>query len=330
MSKRRINKQQASRIKKMQGAYHEAHQSNDPGSLLRGLIISRFGAKAIVETAKGARVVCSHRTHLEALVAGDEVLWLPEDPNQGSIVSVFPRKVVLERTNLRGEKKPIAANITQLIITIATTPQISWPLLDSYLIMAEALHIKATIVLNKVDLPCEDIKSRLMKEYQSIHYPVLCIQRGNAQNYKQLEEVLNHEVSVFVGQSGVGKSSLISAILPHEPNILVGAIAESSQLGRHTTSNSRYYHIPTGGALIDSPGVREFSLWNLNPTDIIHYYRECEPYITQCQFRNCNHRDSLGCAIVKAVETGDISQNRYANYLALHEAAKNQKPTIVK
>ena len=184
------------------------------------------------------------------MVAGDRIIWQPEGEHQGVVVSLYPRGSILARPTLAGLKKPVAANITQLIIVMATKPEISWPLLDSYLIMAETLHLHAVILLNKTDLPCDKLKSELLKDYEPLGYPIIMTNQNEPDGYELLKKALNHQISVFVGQSGVGKSSLISRILPHELNISTGEISEGSELGKHTTSNSRYYHLPSGGALI--------------------------------------------------------------------------------
>lgn len=257
------------------------------------------------------------RPNLETLVAGDRVIWQMEGKNQGVVVSLYPRSSVLAKPTSSGILKPVAANISQLIIVIAPKPEISWPLLDSYLVMAETLHLHAVILLNKTDLPCESLKTQLLMDYGSLPYPVLQASKSNPASLQQLKEKLNHQVSVFVGQSGVGKSSLISNILPHEQNISINELSEISELGRHTTSNSRYYHLPSGGALIDSPGVREFSLWHIDASEIAQGYPEFRPYLSLCKFRNCTHKDTPHCAIIKAKNEGLIAEKRYENFIKL-------------
>ncbi|MFT4060487.1 MAG: small ribosomal subunit biogenesis GTPase RsgA [Legionella sp.] len=315
MSKRRINKQQHARIEKIQQAYHENKDHHD--DLVDGLVITRFSRHVEVEDTHGKIIRCSIRPNLETLVAGDRIIWQREGANHGVVVSLYPRKSVLAKPTNVGTAKPVAANITQLIIVIASRPEISWPLLDSYLAMAELLHLHAVIVLNKTDLPCKLQKEQLQTAYQNLGYPILLINQESLESSLLLKKVLNHQVSVFVGQSGVGKSSLISQILPHEENILTGALSDISELGKHTTSNSRYYHLPSGGALIDSPGVREFSLWHLNAAEIARGYIEFRPYLSQCKFRNCTHKDTPHCAIINAVDIGLIARSRYENFIKL-------------
>lgn len=313
MAKRRINKQQALRIQKIQTDY----QLNESDKVEDGLVITRFSRHAAIETLDKRRIHCSIRPNIDSLVAGDRVIWQMESDNKGIVVSRYPRETMLDRPDKRGVFKAVAANITQLVVVIAVKPEPSFLLLDSYLVMAEQLNLELIIVLNKVDLPCDALQAQLLAIYQPLGYPILFVSKNNRQGYAELEQQLANQISVFIGQSGVGKSSLIAEILPHEDNIQTGAISTLSELGCHTTSNSRLYHLLTGGSLIDSPGVREFGLWSISPSEMIRGYREFRPLISSCKFRNCNHIDSPGCAIIAAVETGSVSQCRYESFLKL-------------
>ncbi len=316
MSKRRISKQQTTRIEKIQKAYQI---NKDLDSLADGLVITRFNKEVEIEDEQGKRIRCSIRPNLDTLVAGDRIIWQPEGDNQGVVVSLYPRASMLARPTVKGLKKLVATNITQLIIVVAPKPKISWPLLDSYLIIAETLKLHAIILLNKIDLPCGSIQQQLITDYQCLNYPLIMVSNTSHLGIEELKKALNHQISVFVGQSGVGKSSLISNILPHEKNIMTSDISLASELGKHTTSNSCYYHLPSGGALIDSPGVREFSLWNIDIPTIAKGYKEFIPYLSQCKFRNCTHINTPHCALVNAVENGIISSNRYHNFIQLCE-----------
>jgi ribosome biogenesis GTPase len=316
MSKRRINKQQTARIQKIQANYRKKYETDEPLSTQEGLVLSRFSRHAIIETDQHDRIHCSIRPNIDSLVAGDRVIWQNEG-HAGVVVSRFPRESMLGRPDKRGEFKPIAANITQVIVVVATKPELTWSLLDSYLVMIEHLGLKVCIVLNKTDLPSNGMKEELLAFYEPLGYPILFTSSQDNQSYDLLKETLNHQTSVFVGQSGVGKSSLIAGILPHENNIQTAAISAVSELGCHTTSNSRLYHLPSGGNLIDSPGVREFGLWHMPISEIAQGYREFKPLTSQCKFRNCNHRDSPGCAIIAAVDEGKLAQRRYDSYLKI-------------
>lgn len=318
MSKRRITEQQSTRIRQKQTRYQNKAGTESHAELRDGLVITRFSRHALIEDKQGHSLRCSIRPDIQSLVSGDRVIWQPEGENHGVVLSVYPRTSVLNRPDNRGVLKPVAANITQIMITIAPVPAISWTLLDSYLVMTETLRLKACIVLNKTDLSCEDIKERLISQYEPLGYPIRFTQSKNMDTDGALFEALNQETSVFVGQSGVGKSSIISKILP-EIDILTGEVSTFSNLGCHTTSNSRLYHLKSGGHLIDSPGVREFSLQNMPPRTIAEGFCEFRSYISHCQFRNCNHKDSPGCAIIKATQDGLISASRYGSYIKLME-----------
>lgn len=313
MSKRRINKQQAARIEKMQAEYRQKTDMLGKD----GLVLTRFGRHAEIEDTQGNRIHCSIRPNLDSLVAGDRVIWQAEGSTQGVVVSRYPRQSTLGRPDKRGLFKPVAANISQVIVVAAAKPELTWPLLDSYLVMAEHLALQVCIVLNKVDLSCETIQQELLTCYKPLGYPILFTSKFNAQGYELLKETLQHHTSVFVGQSGVGKSSLIAGILPHENNIQTAEISAGSELGCHTTSNSRLYHLPSGGALIDSPGVREFGLWHMPVAEITQGYREFQPLIAQCKFRNCNHKDTPGCAIQAALDEGRITKKRYDSFIKI-------------
>lgn len=191
----------------------------------------------------------------------------------------------------------------------------SWSLLDSYLVIAEHNNLKACVVLNKTDLPCEEIKATLNSLYSPLGYSMLLTNKQN--DSQALEEQLNHETSVFVGQSGVGKSSIISSVVRDNATIQTGAISERTQLGQHTTSNSTFYHLPCGGALIDSPGVREFGLWHMPAADIAKGFKEFRPFLGQCKFRDCDHLISPGCALKEAVSNGKIKKERLENYFKI-------------
>jgi ribosome biogenesis GTPase / thiamine phosphate phosphatase len=322
MSKRRINKQQSSRIEKIQQTYQDSKENHD--DLADGLVITRFSRHVEIEDDQGKRLRCSIRPNLETLVAGDRIVWQTEGSGQGVVVSLYPRGSILARPTSTGLKKPVASNITQLIIVIAPKPEISWPLLDSYLIMAETLRLHAVIILNKTDLPCNELKEQLLADYLTLNYPVIMTSKKDTDGLVKLKEALNHQISVFVGQSGVGKSSLISAVLPHEENIATNTLSEGSELGRHTTSNSRYYHLPSGGALIDSPGVREFNLWDMDSSMLAQGYAEFKPYIPLCKFRNCTHIDTPHCAIIEALNQGKIPLSRYENFIKLCSQFKSK------
>lgn len=313
MSRRKLNKQQRARIQQIQTSHLEL-DPNKPHQ--KGLVICCFGTRATIETPEGTRVDCAVRPNLPALVAGDQIIWQAEAAEHGVVISLVPRYSLLERLNKDGKPKPTAANITQMMIVIAPKPEPSWALVDSYLIVATQLNLRSCIVLNKVDLPHACIKTILQDHYATLSIASRFITKTDPKTYRDLEQQLAGQTSVFVGQSGVGKSSLIQHLLPHETNIQIGQISEAKALGRHTTSLSYVYHLPEQGMLIDSPGVRSFQPM-LTLKQIIQGYPEFHPFLQNCKFRNCPHHDTSACGIIKAVAEGKVSAFRYENFVKI-------------
>lgn len=310
MGKKKLSKQQLQRINQKQLAYADK-------DMQKGLVITRGKTQALVEILDtDAEIVCNIRADIDSVVVGDIVYWQQKTPTQGVIEAVLPRRTELGRYDKYHHFKVLAANITQMIVVIAPKPEPSTLLLDSYLVAAACLGVKLSIVFNKTDL---DENNALESDYRNLYQDLSENFITNSQsrpNLKELEQLLNHEQSVFVGQSGVGKSSIINLILPEQmlATLPLNAIHE---LGQHTTSNARLYHLPYGGAIIDSPGVRAFSLSHLKQADLLWGFQEFRPYIGKCKFRDCSHIKSPHCAIIEAVEQGKISEQRYENYVKL-------------
>ena len=232
------------------------------------------------------------------------------------MVAVEPRQSLLERPDADNQIKPVAANINQIFVVAAPPPALDIDLINSYLVAAELTTIPPVLVINKIDLLEErsliKLKDRL-KAYEDIGYSVIYASCKQSHGLDDLVKHLQDKTSILVGQSGVGKSSLIQKLLPEE-ELKVGALSESSGLGRHTTTATRLYHFPAGGELIDSPGVRSFRLGHVSRSQLTDGFIEFRPYLGQCKFSDCHHRVEPGCAILEAVETNRISQERYDSY----------------
>ena len=323
LAKRRITQQQVTRIKSRQqqaGQQPNSHPDDDQlGPEEPGLVLAHYGAMADVEAADGRCVHCLLRQHLGILVPGDQVVWRASDHNNGVIVARKPRYSLLGRPDPQGEIKPIAANIDQMLITIAPEPAISTLLIDSYLVASELLKIQPLIILNKIDLITQNHHSEVatvVQLYSQLGYSLLQVSVKTTIGLKQLQQALRDKTNVFVGQSGVGKSSLIDWLLP-QTEIRMAALTRTSKLGTHTTSTAHLYHLPQGGALIDSPGIRSFGLWQLTATEIARGFIELKPLVGQCKFRNCAHQLEPHCALQQALKDGVIARSRFENFKKL-------------
>lgn len=330
MGKRKVNRRQAWRIDKIQSERAARAERKDAliedqleggelGPEQHGLIISHFGRQVDVEAlegeSKGEILRCHLRTHLGQLVTGDRVIWR-RSPDSGVVVAVLDRHSELLRPNNHGELKPVAANIDFIVIVIAVEPYAHANLIDRYLVAAEASDIEPVLLLNKADLLNDENRQRLeplLEQYRSLGYRTLQASTASSHGLDELKALLADHISVFVGQSGVGKSSLINSLLPGA-DLRVGALSEQSRKGKHTTTTARLFHFPDGGDLIDSPGIREFGLWHMTEDQVLSGFRELADLQGHCRFRDCRHEQEPGCAFLQAVENGTISEQRFNSY----------------
>jgi ribosome biogenesis GTPase / thiamine phosphate phosphatase len=333
MSKRKLSRQQRWRVEKIQAeraaraekqAARDDHalEAGEYGPEAPGRVIAHFGRTLDVQAPEETENHrCHLRANLEGLVTGDRVIWRQAQDGSGVVVARDTRDNVLERPDPRGQLKPVAANIDQILIVFAAEPAPFANLIDRYLVAAEATGITPVLVLNKVDLLPEGggKLGELLERYAALGYAVVRATTRTAQGLDELHANLRDKTSVFVGQSGVGKSSLIDRLLPDEA-LRIGALSEDSRKGTHTTTTARLYRLPAGGELIDSPGIREFGLTHLDEQQVTEGFVEFRDVLGRCRFRDCRHRDEPGCALLEAVAQGDIAEERFVSYRRILES----------
>ncbi len=300
-----------------------------------GIVISRFGQHADIEAKDGTITRCNLRRTIGSLVCGDAVVFRRALQSQGTIDGVVEavqeRSSVLSRPDFYDGLKPVAANIDLLIIVSAVLPALSLNIIDRYLVAAETMQIKPLLLLNKIDLLNEQQRAEVEQQleiYRKIGYETLLLSAKSGEGMAQLDQYLSQGTSIFVGQSGVGKSSLLNNLLP-EMGVVTQEVSDVSGLGQHTTTVARLYHLTQGGQLIDSPGIREFALWHLSDEEVSWGYREFRPWLGRCKFRDCTHGNDPGCALHHAVDTGDIAVERFDNYHKILLSMAQDKPSYL-
>ena len=307
----RIEKVQSEKISRANNASIKAETIIEKGTEeLQGLVITRYGQRQLVESNNGDLFQATGRQNIGLSVAGDRVLFQKVEGDEGVVTAIYPRK-----TELKRQDRLIAANIDQLWLVVAIEPHYQFELIDRYLIMAENSNLPINIIVNKIELSNNDNQlSNDFSHYIDLGYDVHFLSVKNKTNLEKLKKSLVDRSHIFLGQSGVGKSSLINSLIP-DLDLRVNEISTKSKLGKHTTTNTTIYHIPSGGDLIDSPGIREFQLDDLTEKQIVNGFREFKSLIGKCRFRNCQHINEPNCAIKKAIESGNINSSRYESYL---------------
>jgi len=265
---------------------------------------------------KRLKAVCGDRVQAESI--DEESDWL--------ITEVLPRDNSLTRPNQRGQTEILAANVDLLIVTAAASPKPDWYIVDRYLCAADAMRIPAAVVFNKTDLEGKnDTIEPALRDYENIGYPVINCSAKTEQNLPAVGKIIDGKTAIIVGQSGVGKSSIINRLLGGEQQ-RTAEVSDKTGEGRHTTVNSMMLSLPGGGQVIDSPGVRDYAPALQSATDVIQGFREIEAAGHECRFANCKHLREPGCAVKDAVESEAISPRRYESYrrlLALTEKHRN-------
>lgn len=335
MKKQKLNQHQLDRIRRKQGRHAAlagdtpapADESRHPDQLgpeQAGLVISHFGQQLEIEALEGEHAGsvfrCHQRRHIDIPVPGDRVIWQAGDP-YGVVVALSPRSGLLERPTPHGGLRPVAANTDLLLLVIAPVPAPIDSLIDRYLVAAHQAGLEVLILLNKLDTVTAAEQAsldELLSLYQGIGYRTQRVSARSGAGLPRLLDALQGYTSIVAGQSGVGKSALINALLPGT-NTLEGDISTANARGRHTTTTARLFHLPGGGRLIDSPGIREFGLWHVSEDQLVAGFREIGSRVGHCRFRDCRHQHEPGCALREAVEAGEIHPRRLRSFLTLRE-----------
>jgi ribosome biogenesis GTPase len=286
---------------------------------LEGTVVAAHGRHYLIELADGSTLPCFPRGKKSELACGDRVQLERSGEAQGVIDTILPRSSLLYRSN-EFRQKLIAANVTLVVIVVATEPSFSDELVTRCLIAAESQDIEALIVLNKCDLieRLPDAEAAL-SPFTRLGYSILHLSALG--EVDALRTQLAGQTSVLVGQSGMGKSTLVNALVP-TAGARTREISEALDSGRHTTTHATLYRLPDGAALIDSPGLQEFGLHHLSRSELEHGFREYRAWQGHCRFRNCRHDREPGCAIREAVEAGDVDASRHDTFLRLCQQSR--------
>ena len=306
----RIDKVQSDKIARADKAASKAESELDDEKEYQGIVITRYGQRQLVEDENGRVFQSVSRQNIGFSVAGDKILFQKTKHDDAIVTAIYPRDNELKR-----QDKLIAANIDQLWLVVAIEPHYEFELIDRYLIMAENSNLPIGIIVNKIELSTNKSKTEDdFLNYQSLGYDVHFLSVKKQINLDFFKEQLVNKSHIFLGQSGVGKSSLINSLIP-DLQLRVNEISSKSKLGKHTTTNTTIYHIPSGGDLIDSPGVREFQLDSLTELEIKSGFKEFRALSDACRFRDCRHINEPNCAVKESLDQGKINRNRYQSYL---------------
>ncbi len=308
----------------------------DSGYVLEGVVIRKITGNYTVRAGESL-FACVPSARLrkqseEAIAVGDQVYFTEVQPGSGQILEILPRRNRLARRSAVpmpsavASEQVIAANIDLVVpVFAAANPTPHWNLLDRYLVSAEAAGLSALVCITKFDLLADDAAAQngslaqIIEEYRRIGYPVLCVSAFSGQGIDEVREALAGKTSVLLGKSGVGKTSLLNALQPNL-GLRVKEVNRTTGKGKHTTTHLEMFELNWGGALIDTPGVREFGLWDVTQDDLALFFPEMRPLVGKCKFGlDCRHDEEPGCVIRHAVMNGQISPRRYQSYMRLTE-----------
>ena len=297
----------------------------DEKSCLRGTVLSVGGLRSPVEADNGQIYQCAVRRVLKTvstdqrhvLAAGDLVMFRPADNNEGIIERIEPRHGILCRTS-RGRQHVMVSNVDlMLIVSSAAEPNLKPNLIDRLLITAEKADIKPVICINKVDLVDSADLQPIAGVYGQMGYQVLLLSAEREFGVDYLRSIVSDRKSVVVGQSGVGKSSLLNALEPGL-SLRVRTVSTDSEKGRHTTTAAQLIPLSFGGYVVDTPGIRQFQLWDVISEEVAGFFRDLRPFVSSCRFPDCTHQHETDCAVKNAVADGYLDARRYESYCQIY------------
>jgi ribosome biogenesis GTPase / thiamine phosphate phosphatase len=284
--------------------------------VIEGRVVADFGREFLVEFADRRQVVCTRKGKRQDATCGDFVEVRMTGSAQGSIERIGTRRNLLYRSD-QWREKTLAANVDQAVILLAPKPPFSEAFLNMSLVACEAARIPAIIALNKSDLPEHAVALKSLAPYEKIGYTVLTMS-AKFDTTQPLVPYLEHKVTLLVGQSGMGKSRTVNALVLSDV-ARVGELTASLDAGTHTTTFSRFYRLDKDTAIIDTPGFQSFGLFHLTEDQIGEAMREFRPFLGGCKFNDCAHLEEPGCAVIDAAARGEVSAERLSFYQVLIE-----------
>jgi len=306
---------------------------------MKGLVIKNTGSWVTVRLEDGSAVNCKMRGVLRLKgmrctnpVAVGDLVQVEDKGGESPVVgAIEPRKnyIIRRSSNLSKEFQIIAANLDQAVL-VATIlhPETSTTFIDRFLATAEAYQVPAVLAFNKIDLLITEESREYLAEmkamYERIGYPVVTMSATTGEGTDSLRALLAGKMSLLSGNSGVGKSSIINLMVP-DAHVRVGDVSQTHHKGMHTTTFSELLDLPGGGAIIDTPGVKAFGTIDFERAEVAHYFPEIFKISSDCRFNNCTHTHEPGCAVLAAVEAGEISPTRFTSYLSILDEDPNNK-----